>query len=263
MPGRRRHLGAQHLAAHPARAEVRAATCRSRSASQLRRGRAPRSRARASGSRAGSLVYRAVDVGQHDQQVGGHQDRDLRGEDVVVAEADLVGRGRVVLVDHRHDVPLEQLARACAARSRTARAPTMSKNVSSTWAACTPCSASSSGVHVVERALADRRRRPAAPRSRVGRTAIPIRRMPSAIAPEVTSVARVAACDRSSRPAGRPRAGPRARTSPRSSATSVEPSLTTRQRPSLFLRNPGIEGERDVADLDLVAGLEALRPRAP
>ena len=36
------------------------------------------------------------------------QHRDLRGEQVVVAEADLVGRGRIVLVQDRHRTQLEQ-----------------------------------------------------------------------------------------------------------------------------------------------------------
>ena len=50
-----------------------------------------------------------IDVrGQH-QPARFDKDRNLRGEEVVVAESDLVGRGRVVFVDHRHDVPFEQL----------------------------------------------------------------------------------------------------------------------------------------------------------
>jgi hypothetical protein len=59
---------------------------------------------------------KAVGAGQDDQAVGADQDRHLRGEEVVVAEADLVGRRRVVLVDHRDGAPLEQLARASGAR---------------------------------------------------------------------------------------------------------------------------------------------------
>ena len=50
----------------------------------------------------------AVDVGQQDQLVGGDQDRDLGGEEVVVAEGDLIGGGGVVLVDHRQHPPVEQ-----------------------------------------------------------------------------------------------------------------------------------------------------------
>ena len=50
----------------------------------------------------------AVDVGQQHQQVGADHRRDLRGEAVVVAVADLVGGDRVVLVDDRHDAEVEQ-----------------------------------------------------------------------------------------------------------------------------------------------------------
>ena len=56
----------------------------------------------------------ALRVGQHHQQLGAEQDRHLRREEVVVAEGDLVGRGRVVLVDHRDHAPLEQLAQRLA-----------------------------------------------------------------------------------------------------------------------------------------------------
>jgi hypothetical protein len=49
-----------------------------------------------------------VDVRQQHQQPRVEQDRDLRREEVVVAERDLVGGGRVVLVHHRNHAPLEQ-----------------------------------------------------------------------------------------------------------------------------------------------------------
>ena len=55
----------------------------------------------------GSAV-RARRVGEQDQQAGVEQERHLGGEEVVVAEADLVGGGGVVLVDHRHHPPLDQ-----------------------------------------------------------------------------------------------------------------------------------------------------------
>ena len=45
-----------------------------------------------------------------------HEHRHLRGECVVVAEADLVGRGRVVLVHDRHAAEREERARARCAR---------------------------------------------------------------------------------------------------------------------------------------------------
>ncbi len=49
-----------------------------------------------------------VGVGEQDQQVGLDQQRHLRGKSVVVAEAELVGRGGVVLVDDRHHLPVQQ-----------------------------------------------------------------------------------------------------------------------------------------------------------
>ena len=55
------------------------------------------------------LVVKPVDVGQQHQQVGAHHGGDARGEPVVVAVADLDGRHRVVLVDHRHAAPFQQL----------------------------------------------------------------------------------------------------------------------------------------------------------
>ena len=119
----RRHLRRQHLAAHPARARGASWTCRSRSSSQLRQVvhlRAPAARAGVAARVAG---VERVHVGEHHQQVGGQQDRDLRREDVVVAEADLVGRGGVVLVDDRDDAPSRAACRACGARSGTASAP--------------------------------------------------------------------------------------------------------------------------------------------
>ena len=56
----------------------------------------------------------AVDVGEQDEQVGADEDRHLRGEEVVVAEGDLVGRRGVVLVDDRDDAPVEQPAQGLA-----------------------------------------------------------------------------------------------------------------------------------------------------
>ena len=55
-------------------------------------------------------VVEAVDVGQQHQQVGARHGGDARREPVVVAVADLVGGDGVVLVDHRHAAPFEQLA---------------------------------------------------------------------------------------------------------------------------------------------------------
>ena len=62
----------------------------------------------------GSILRRSrvqpLDVGEQHEQVGADEHRDLRREEVVVAEGDLVGRRRVVLVDDRQHAPLEQLA---------------------------------------------------------------------------------------------------------------------------------------------------------
>jgi tRNA(Ser,Leu) C12 N-acetylase TAN1 len=49
-----------------------------------------------------------VDVRQQHEQVGLHELRDERGEPVVVAEPDLVGRDGVVLVDDRQDPQVEE-----------------------------------------------------------------------------------------------------------------------------------------------------------
>ena len=62
----------------------------------------------------GSEVKRPGGVGEQNEQLGREQDRHLRGEEVVVTERDLIGRGRVVLVDHRHDAPVQELAQRLA-----------------------------------------------------------------------------------------------------------------------------------------------------
>ncbi len=56
----------------------------------------------------------AARVGQEQQARGAEQDCDLGGEEVVVPERDLVGGRRVVLVDDRNDLPVEQLAQRLA-----------------------------------------------------------------------------------------------------------------------------------------------------
>ena len=60
------------------------------------------------GVQAGVCRVETVDVGEQDQLVGGHEHGDLGGEEVVVAEGDLVGRRRVVLVDDGQDTPVQQ-----------------------------------------------------------------------------------------------------------------------------------------------------------
>src|SRR6201996_8347814 len=53
-------------------------------------------------------VVQTVDVGEQDQRAGPGDVRDQRGQPVVVAEPDLVGGHRVVLVDDRQHVQLQQ-----------------------------------------------------------------------------------------------------------------------------------------------------------
>ena len=55
------------------------------------------------------LVVEPVDVGQQHQQIGAHHGGDARGQPVVVAVADFARGRRVVLVDHRHAAPFQQL----------------------------------------------------------------------------------------------------------------------------------------------------------
>ena len=56
----------------------------------------------------GSAVEQPGGVGEQDEQIGGDQVGDQGGQPVVVAEADLVVGGGVVLVDHRDHAQLEQ-----------------------------------------------------------------------------------------------------------------------------------------------------------
>ncbi len=60
-------------------------------------------------------VEEPLDVGEHDEQLGGDEPRDQPGQGVVVAELELVDRDGVVLVDDRHhpfrEQPLEDVAR--------------------------------------------------------------------------------------------------------------------------------------------------------
>ena len=135
------------------------------------RRRAPRARA---GGRVAARVARvqAVHVREHDHQVGGHQDRDLGRQDVVVAEADLVGRRRVVLVDHRHDLPLDELCER-APRVHVLLAPGDVEEGQQHLRRLHAMLGQQLRVDVVERALTDGRRRPAAPRSRAGAPPFP------------------------------------------------------------------------------------------
>ncbi len=100
-------LGGQHLAPHPAAAELGALP--ERRACDL-----PPVRDRLGAGRAGPARVDSVHLGQEDEQRGARQDRHDRRESVVVAERDLVGRGRVVLVHDRDRPAGEQLAQGVA-----------------------------------------------------------------------------------------------------------------------------------------------------
>ena len=94
-PGRRGELGGLHLALHPAAALRRAG------AEGSRAGIRPLADQRRLGG-AGRLRVDALDRGQQHEQPRTAEHRDLGGERVVVAEADLVRRRRVVLVHDRN-----------------------------------------------------------------------------------------------------------------------------------------------------------------
>ena len=53
-------------------------------------------------SRAGIGGIKPIDIRQQHQPVGAHHGGDARAQPVIVAELDLGGGDRVVLVDHRH-----------------------------------------------------------------------------------------------------------------------------------------------------------------
>ena len=111
-PGRARHLRRRHLAAHPARAEGRRSVAdpvvaQLREVVHLLDQLGLRVRARVGGVEPGR-------VREQDQKARLEQDRNLRGEEVVVAEGDLVGSRGVVLVHHRHHPPVEQPAQGLA-----------------------------------------------------------------------------------------------------------------------------------------------------
>ena len=111
-PRRRGHVGGDDLRAHAARPERRGAVADL----QVGQGREVGHLAheRGVGHAARVVGVQAVDVGEQHEQVGGHEHGDLRREEVVVAEGDLVGRRRVVLVDDRNDAPVEQRAQRLA-----------------------------------------------------------------------------------------------------------------------------------------------------
>ena len=87
---------------------------RSRPRTRSRRRRLPRGRQRCGRRRGGSprsgwrTVIQAVDIGEQNEGVRGHQVGNQGSEPVVVAEPDLAGRHGVVLVDHRDDPEVQQ-----------------------------------------------------------------------------------------------------------------------------------------------------------
>ncbi len=95
------YLGGEHLAAHPALAERRRAA-EHRIAGDRPVGDQVRAR------RSGRPGEHALHLGQEDEQPRPRQHGDLRRKRVVVAERDLVCRGRVVLVHDRDGAELEQ-----------------------------------------------------------------------------------------------------------------------------------------------------------
>src|SRR3954451_24241837 len=141
----------------------------------------------------------------------------------------------------------------------------MSKNVSSTCALFRPFAASSSSKTrysfpwpTAEAACSSSIAR--------GRTPSSISLIPRAIAPEVTrTTSRPAA--RSSAACAPTFASPSSRTSPRSPATMLEPSLitvaATAARTLGAERRAGVELEHRAGDLDVVARLEARRLEPP
>ena len=124
--------------------------------------------------------------GQQQQQRRVDQHRDLGGEEVVVAEGDLVGGGRVVLVDDRHDPPLDELAQR-PARVQVVRARAHVEERQQHLGGLDAALAQVLVVGAVQPPLPDRATPPAAPRPPAGAPPSPSRWMPRAIAPEVTT----------------------------------------------------------------------------
>ena len=107
-PARRGHLGGDDLGAHAAGAERRGRMADLHALERLEVGDLLHERR--AGVRARVAGVEAVGVGEQDEPVRADEHRDLRGEEVVVAEGDLVGGRRVVLVDDRHDAEVQQPA---------------------------------------------------------------------------------------------------------------------------------------------------------
>ena len=102
MPAAARHLRGEHLAPHAAAPELGADPDLGL-AGELALGDQLGARG------AGRARVDALDLGEEDEQPRPDEHRDLRRERVVVAERDLVGRRRVVLVHDGHRAEPEEL----------------------------------------------------------------------------------------------------------------------------------------------------------
>ena len=126
---------------------------------RVTRGQVGRGRATVSISwrraRARVAVVDAVDVGEQHQRVGPRDVGDERGEPVVVAEADLLGGDRVVLVDDRQRRRARAAGRRSAGRCGSGCGGSRSSAVSSTWPTVTPVPGERVGVGLHQPHLAD------------------------------------------------------------------------------------------------------------
>ena len=201
--------------------------CGRRSPSRrARRSPRPRRPARRSGRCAGRRREDAVDVGEQDEQAGVEQDRDLGGEEVVVAEGDLVGGGGVVLVDDRDHPPLDQPAQGLARVQVVGAGGDVGRGQQHLG-----------GARAAARRAAARRRgrgrpgrpprRPAARPSPAAAPAAPSAACRGRSRPEVTITTRSPPCS-SAATCSQTESSTSARSSPSSAATIEEPSLTTR-----------------------------------
>ena len=172
-----------------------AASSAARPCSASRRGRAgssPRAGLRArvpseisSAPGAGRARVDALDLGQQHEQPRAEQHGDLRGERVVVAEGDLVGGGRVVLVHDRHDAELEQRVERVAGIDVGRAVAEVGGGEQDLRRGTSGASASSHAR--LEPRLPESRRRLELAATLRGRRSSPSRGSPSAIAPEETT----------------------------------------------------------------------------
>ena len=96
-----------------------------------------------------------VHVGEQDQQVGVDQRGHQGGEPVVVAEADLLGGDRVVLVDDRHGAAGRAACAGCGTRCGSAPAGSRRRRSAAPGRRVRPCRAKRLGVGPHQQALPD------------------------------------------------------------------------------------------------------------